>query len=89
MDKIKKSAECTLCLDTILNPKQLKCFKHTFCKACVDEGLHFDDDGSASIKCPFNCDEISAITANQTADDLVTNYPLLSVLDALADAEYE
>ena len=82
-EKLSKYLECSLCLSTFRNPKQLSCH-HVYCKTCLDKLLEFNGDGSAYITCPVRCEEKTFISEVHTTNDLGTVYELKGILDTLA-----
>ena len=77
---ILKHIECSLCLDIYENPKCLAC-NHSFCKACIDKTLQFNDDGSAKVDCP-QCKKQTFIDATKTTNDLLGNFHITGLVDA-------
>lgn len=49
---------CSICLDTLTNPKTLRC-KHVFCSECIQNALAF------SNKCPLCQEPQGVLTGNQ------------------------
>ena len=72
--------QCSICLDIYDDPKCLTCL-HSFCKACLDETLQFNHDGSARIVCP-ECKEVTSIGLHQTTCDLRANFQIRGIVDA-------
>ena len=46
----QKLCECAVCLETLHNPRTLKC-EHSFCKECID-GIAVFKSNDISITCP-------------------------------------
>ena len=73
--------KCAICFETFDNPKQLECY-HIYCKECLDALLEFNDDGSAIIKCPLQCQEQTVFTCNSTTNNLRVAYEFKGILEA-------
>ena len=71
--------KCHICNGTVTKPKTLVC-NHSYCKACLDTKLKFDDDGNAEIRCPRGCSERTRLNNRQTTNYLVAD----SMLEKLA-----
>ena len=84
---MKNLMECGVCLDGLVNAKDLNC-SHSYCKVYVDEILMFLPDGSAVIECPLiRCEEKTIIKDDQTSNDLVFNVHLKSVIEFLYNSQ--
>ena len=61
MKKLADKLECSICLDSFINPKLLQCF-HVFCKDCL-EPLVLRKQHGLSLRCP-NCRRSTLLPAN-------------------------
>ena len=63
---------CSACNEPLIHPKLLQC-GHICCQRCIDKSLLFDDDGSASMKCPKDeCVLRTTLSSSETSNDLQT-----------------
>jgi len=63
---------CSACNEPLIQPKLLQC-GHICCQRCIDKSLLFDDDGSASMKCPKDeCVLRTTLSSSETSNDLQT-----------------
>ena len=88
--KLKKEAECPLCLDTLKIPKTLPCL-HSFCLECLDKHANFARRQlERTIKCPV-CLASFKIPEGDTFAGLPTSFYLnrLVNIQALRDASAE
>ena len=80
---LKKEAECSLCLDTVNNPKTLPCM-HSFCLECLDKHANFARRQlQATIKCPV-CQTSFQIPEGHSFKNLPASYHLNRLVDVLA-----
>ena len=81
--RLKKEAECPLCLETVKNPKTLPCL-HSFCLECLDELASFARRQlQATIKCPV-CQTSFPIPDTDTFATLPSSFHLNRLVDVLA-----
>ncbi|XP_015776739.1 PREDICTED: E3 ubiquitin-protein ligase TRIM71-like [Acropora digitifera] len=81
--RLKKEAECPLCLDTVKNPKTLPCL-HSFCLECLDELANFARRQlQTTIKCPV-CQTSFPIPDTDTFANLPSSFHLNRLVDVLA-----
>ncbi|XP_015762187.1 PREDICTED: E3 ubiquitin-protein ligase TRIM71-like [Acropora digitifera] len=81
--RLKKEAECPLCLDTVKNPKTLPCL-HSFCLECLDKLANFARRQlQTTIKCPV-CQTSFPIPDKDTFANLPTSFHLNRLVDVLA-----
>ena len=81
--RLKKEAECPLCLDTVKNPKTLPCL-HSFCLECLDELANFARRRlQTTIKYPV-CQTSFPITDSNTFANLPSSFHLNRLVDVLA-----
>ena len=81
--RLKKEAECPLCLDTVKNPKTLPCL-HSFCLECLDKLANFARRQlQTTIKCPV-CQTSFPIPDTDTFANLPSSFHLNRLVDVLA-----
>ena len=62
LKRLEEQLNCSICLDTLTDPKLLQCF-HVFCQQClVPLGVR-DQQGQLSLTCP-TCRQVTPIPAN-------------------------
>lgn len=81
-DELSQILECPICLEVIEEPKKLVC-DHNYCKRCLDGLLSFHPNGTATIKCPKGCPELTKISKNETTKSLRGDYMLKKILDKM------
>ncbi|XP_068725851.1 E3 ubiquitin-protein ligase TRIM71-like [Montipora capricornis] len=82
LKKLKKEAECPLCIDTVKNPKTLPCF-HSFCLECLDKHANFARRQlETTIKCPV-CQTSFQIPETDTFDHLPSSFHRNQLVDVL------
>ena len=59
--KLEEELNCSICLETYNNPKQLQC-NHIYCKGCLVRLVDRDEEGQLSIACPA-CRQPTAVPA--------------------------
>ena len=80
---LKKEAECSLCLETVNNPKTLPCI-HSFCLECLDKHANFARRQlQATIKCPV-CQTSFQIPEGDSFKNLPASYHLNRLVEVLA-----
>ena len=84
LERLKGLLECSVCLEQYEDPKMLLC-THEFCKVCIESIADFHEDGSAVIKCPMRCAEMTKLSTTQTVGHLAASYNFKNVLEALSD----
>ena len=52
LDKLEEQLNCSICLDTYTNPKQLEC-NHVFCQKCLIKLVIRNQQGQLSLTCPI------------------------------------
>ncbi|XP_074612224.1 E3 ubiquitin-protein ligase TRIM71-like [Acropora palmata] len=81
--RLKKEAECPLCLDTVKNPKTLPCLP-SFCLECLDKLANFARTQlQTTIKCPI-CQTSFPIPDTDTFANLPSSFHLNRLVDVLA-----
>ena len=80
---IEKLLECAVCLETFHEPRKLKC-EHIFCKQCLERLLVFSIAGDAIMTCPL-CNKVTAITSQQTVNDLLGGYYVQCIMDHIKE----
>ena len=81
--RLKKEAECPLCLDIVKNPKTLPCL-HSFCLECLDKlGNFARTQLQTTIKCPI-CQTSFPIPDTDTFANLPSSFHLNRLVDVLA-----
>ena len=84
--RLKKEAECPLCLETVKNPKTLPCL-HSFCLECLDKLANFARRQlQTTIKCPV-CQTSFPIPETDTFANLPSSFHLNRLVDVLALAD--
>ena len=79
---LKKEAECSLCLETVKNPKTLPCL-HSFCLECLNELANFARRQlQTTIKCPV-CQTSFPIPDADTFVNLPSSFHLNRLVDVL------
>ncbi|XP_068726672.1 E3 ubiquitin-protein ligase TRIM71-like [Montipora capricornis] len=82
LKKLKKEAECPLCIETVKNPKTLPCL-HSFCLECLDKHANFARRQlETTIKCPV-CHSSFQIPETDTFDYLPSSFHLNRLVDVL------
>ena len=81
--RLKKEAECPLCLETVKNPKTLPCL-HSFCLECLDKLANFARRQlQTTIKCPVGQTSFP-IPDTDTFANLPSSFHLNRLVDVLA-----
>ena len=62
LEKLEDQLNCSICLETYTNPKQLQCH-HVYCRNCLVKLVYKDQQGQLSLTCP-NCRQITPVPAN-------------------------
>ena len=65
LQKVEDQLNCTICLDTYTDPKQLQCH-HVFCRQCLVRLVDRDQQGQLSLTCPI-CRQLTPVPANGVA----------------------
>ena len=65
LKKLEDQLNCSICLDTYTNPKQLQCH-HVYCQQCLVRLDIRDKQGQLFLTCP-NCRQVTPIPANGVA----------------------
>ena len=65
LKKLEDQLNCSICLDTYTNPKQLQCH-HVYCQQCLVRLVIRDQQGQLSLTCP-NCRQVTPVPANGVA----------------------
>ena len=82
LKKLKKEAECPLCIQTVKNSKTLPCL-HSFCLECLDKHANFARRQlETTIKCPV-CQTSFQIPETDTFDYLPSSFHLNRLVDVL------
>jgi len=69
-DAAIQDQNCIICNGRPVQPRLLQC-GHICCQRCIDKSLLFNDDGSASMKCPIDaCILRTTLTSCETSNDL-------------------
>ena len=66
------SSECAICLNSISNPRSLKC-KHTFCSHCLQKALDFRN------KCPVCQEPQGVLKGNQPPGEMTIETSRMSL----------
>jgi hypothetical protein len=83
---LKKDVQCSLCNDTLIEPKILKCF-HTFCKLCIKRHAELIEENYV-FKCP-KCLSETSLPELSSVDDLQPSLLHSRMLKVLEFAESE
>ena len=83
-NEMERLVECNICLGILQDPKELRC-THSYCKRCLDGVLKFNPDGSALLRCPLRCREVTKIGVDETTNDLKTPVQLKNVIDYVVE----
>ena len=62
LEKLEEQLNCSICLDTYIDPKLLQCH-HIYCRKCLVKLVYRDDQGKLVLDCPA-CRQITPIPAN-------------------------
>ena len=65
LEKVEKELNCSVCLDTYVDPKLLQCF-HTYCRKCLVKLVVRDQQGQLILTCPI-CRHDTPVPANGVA----------------------
>ena len=83
VERVEKQLNCSICLDTYIDPKILQCF-HVFCRQClVPLGVR-DHQGQLSLTCP-TCRQVTPIPARGVAG-LQSAFHINNLLEILEDS---
>jgi len=63
--QLEEQLNCSVCLDTYTDPKQLQCF-HIFCQKCLVKQVVRDQQGQLSLSCPI-CRQVTPVPSNGVA----------------------
>ena len=66
LKKFEEELNCSICLDTYVDPKLLQCF-HTYCRKCLVKLVVRDQQRQLILTCPI-CRHDTPVPANGTAD---------------------
>ena len=81
--RLKKEAECSICVHTINQPKSLPCL-HSFCLDCINKyAATKRSQGNTAFGCP-ECSAIINIPDGDRFDDFPTSFYLNRLVDILA-----
>ena len=83
---LKKDVQCSLCNDTLIEPKILQCF-HTFCKLCIKRHAELIEEANV-FKCP-KCLSETCLPELSSVDDLQPSLVHSRILKGLALVESE
>ncbi|XP_031556929.1 uncharacterized protein LOC116293616 [Actinia tenebrosa] len=81
---LKKDVQCSLCNDTLTEPKILKCF-HIFCKPCIKRHAELIEDVNV-FKCP-RCKSLTPLPELNSVEDLKSSVLHSRILKGLALTE--
>ena len=59
LKKLEQQLNCSICIDTYTDPKQLQCF-HVYCKQCLVPLVDRDQQGQLGLTCPI-CRQVTPI----------------------------
>ena len=82
LKKLEDQLNCTICLDTYTNPKQLQCH-HVYCQTCLVRLVVRDQHGQSVLTCP-NCRQVTPVPANGVAG-LQSAFNISHLLDVLEE----
>ena len=81
--RLKKEAECSICVHTINQPKSLPCL-HSFCLDCINKyAATKRSQGNTAFGCP-ECSAIVNIPDGESFEDFPTSFYLNRLVDILA-----
>ena len=66
LKKLEDQLNCSICLDTYTNPKQLQC-NHIFCQQCLVRLVIRDQQGHLTVTCP-NCRHVTPVPTSGVRD---------------------
>ena len=84
LETLKSDVQCSLCEDTLIEPKILQCF-HTFCKLCIKRHAELIDQLNV-FKCP-KCSSETSLPQLNNVDDLKPSLLHARILKVLAFVE--
>lgn len=76
--------DCTICGSTLIDPRVLAC-QHVFCLRCIFNLIKRDRAPGVSVKCPFNCSEITTPVGDVRS---IKKNPLIASLAATTRRRY-
>ena len=82
LKKLEDQLNCSICLDTYTNPKQLQCH-HVYCQQCLIKLVVRDQQGQLSLTCP-NCRQITPVPAKGVAG-LQSAFQINPLLEIVAE----
>jgi len=65
LKKLEEQLNCSICLDTYTDPKQLQCH-HVYCRKCLVKLVVRDQQGQLCLNCP-SCRQVTPVPANGVA----------------------
>ena len=65
LEKLESQLNCSVCLDTYTNPKQLQCH-HVYCQHCLVRLVDRNQQGQLVITCP-NCRQVTPVPSGGVA----------------------
>ena len=65
LEKLEQQLQCTICLDTYTDPKQLQCH-HVYCRKCLVRLVIRDQQGQLTLTCPI-CRQLTPVPAGGVA----------------------
>ena len=84
-NKVESLLECSVCLETLNNPRSLPCF-HSFCKVCLEKIVRIEREKAKSSKIEdFNCPTCRAVfhlKSNQEVAELSSSHVIRNMLEA-------
>ena len=86
LDSLKSDVQCSLCDDTLIEPKILQCF-HTYCKLCIKRHAELIDQVNV-FKCP-KCSAETSLSELNKVDDLKPSLLHSRILKVLEFVENE
>ena len=86
LDSLKSDVQCSLCDDTLIEPKILECF-HTYCKLCIKRHAELIDQVNV-FKCP-KCSAETSLPELNSVDDLKASLLHSRILKVLEFVERE
>ena len=82
MKKLEDQLNCSVCLDTYNDPKQLQC-NHVYCQKCLGRLVVQNQQGQVILTCP-NCRQVTPVPANGVAG-LPAAFQISQFLDILSE----
>ncbi len=85
-NKVESLLECSVCLETLNDPRTLPCF-HSFCKVCLEKIVRIEREKAKSgetedFNCP-TCRSVFHLKSNQEVAELSSSHFIRNMLEAV------